>query len=291
MSFEVLTPQSLDEALDALASIERVVPLAGGTDLMVYLEAGALPPCTFLNLQELAQLKPPLSTNGGLTLGALTTYRDVRLSGVREQFPMLALAAREVGALAIQSRGTWAGNIANASPAADGVPALMAYDAEIELSSKKGRRRVLLEKFYRGYKEMDRRPDELITAIHLPVPQEGWSGYFRKVGTRRFQAISKTLLAGRIFIDADGAVRDLRMVFASVAPYTLRAVQTESIIRGHRLTPELIEEAVNAIQQEIHPIGDMGRMLMPNSHPRSFEPTLTEACPSVTLPSQRQIVV
>src|SRR6266571_5608627 len=162
MSFEVLTPQSLDEALDALASIERVVPLAGGTDLMVYLQAGALAPCAFLNLQEIDELKPRLTINGSLKLGALTTYRDVRRSSIRTQFPMLALAAREVGALAVQSRGTWAGNIANASPAADGVPALMAYDAEIELSSKKGRRRVLLEKFYRGYKEMDRRPDELI---------------------------------------------------------------------------------------------------------------------------------
>src|SRR5438105_4555245 len=155
MSFEVVTPHSLDEALDALASGEKVVPLAGGTDLMVYMEAGSLPSCTFLNLQELGELKPPLSINGKLTLGALTTYSDIRRSPVRDQFPMLASAAREVGALAIQSRGTWAGNIANASPAADGVPALMAYDAEIELAGKKETRRVPLAKFYRGYKEMD----------------------------------------------------------------------------------------------------------------------------------------
>src|SRR5881396_3848478 len=175
MSFEVLTPQSLDEALDALASIERVVPLAGGTDLMVYLQAGALAPCTFLNLQEIAELKPPLSINGSLTLGALTTYRDVRRSAISTQFPMLALAGREVGSLAVQSRGTWAGNIANASPAADGVPALMAYDAEVELASKNGRRRVPLAKFYGGYKKMARAEGELITAIHLPLPESGWS--------------------------------------------------------------------------------------------------------------------
>src|SRR2546427_939912 len=147
MSFEVVTPHSLDEALDALASVEKLVPLAGATDLMVYLEAGTLAPCTFLNLQKLGQLRPALSINGSLTLGALTTYQDIRASSVRTRFPMLAWAAREVGALAIQSRGTWAGNIANASPAADGVPALMAYDAEIELASKKERRRVPLAKF------------------------------------------------------------------------------------------------------------------------------------------------
>src|SRR5207253_8382142 len=127
MNFDVVTPRSLDDALGALASGERLVPLAGGTDLMVYVEAGTQPPCTFLNLQELSRLRPALSIGGAsLTLGALTTYREVRRSGVCVQFPMLGWAAREVGALAIQSRGTWAGNSANASPAADCMPALTA---------------------------------------------------------------------------------------------------------------------------------------------------------------------
>lgn len=257
MTFEVVTPRSLDEALDAMASQPNLVPLAGATDLMVYLEAGTLPPCTFLNLQEIPELKPRLAVNGGVTLGALTTYRDIRVSTVKEQFPMLALAAREVGALAIQSRGTWAGNIANASPAADGVPALMAYDAELELANKSNRRRVSLSKFYRGYKQMDRRADELITAIHLPLPQPGCTEYFRKVGARRFQAISKTLLAGRILINKDHVVDDVRLVFASVAPFTLRAAQTENVLRGRALTRDVIDEALKAIQDEIHPIDDI----------------------------------
>ncbi len=258
MGFEVHNPRSLDDALEMLDSVKGIVPLAGGTDLMVYLQAGVLPECSFLNLQELSELKPALSVRGGtLTLGALTTYRDVRRSEIKSKFPMLALAAREVGALTIQSRGTWAGNIANASPAADGVPALMAYDAEVELASRKGTRRVPLGKFYRGYKQMERRGDELITAIHLTQPDSGWFEYFRKVGTRRFQAISKTLLAGRIRMGSDGLVRDIRMVFASVAPYTLRAVQTESLIRGRPLTEQVIDEAAKAIQDEIHPIDDI----------------------------------
>ncbi len=257
MGFNVITPHSLDDALGALASGERLIPLAGGTDLMVYIEAGTQPPCTFLNLQELGRLKPALSIGEGLTLGALTTYREVRRSDVCAQFPMLGWAAREIGALAIQSRGTWAGNIANASPAADGVPALMAHDAEIQLSSREGNRRVPLSRFYRGYKELDRRDDELITAIHLPLPESGWSDYYRKVGTRRFQAISKTLLAGRIRIDANRIVQDVRIVLASVAPFTLRAVHTENLIRGRQLTPDLIERATAAIQDEIHPIDDI----------------------------------
>jgi CO/xanthine dehydrogenase FAD-binding subunit len=170
---------------------------------------------------------------------------------------MLALAAREVGSLAIQSRGTWAGNVINASPAADGVPALMAYDAEIELASKSTRRRVPLSQFYTGYKQMARRSDELVTAIHAPAPASGWIEYYRKVGARRFQVISKTLLAGRILVGADQIVSDIRMVFASVAPHTLRAVQTEHLIRGRQLSPELIAECAKAIQDEIRPIDDI----------------------------------
>jgi CO/xanthine dehydrogenase FAD-binding subunit len=257
MTFDVITPVSLADALDALASDTTTEPLAGGTDVMVSLDAGTIRPCTFLNLQELRELRPPLGHDSSLSLGALTTYRDVRVSPVRREFPMLALAAREVGSLAIQSRGTWAGNIINASPAADGVPALMAYDAEIELASKSGRRSVPLSQFYRGYKQMDRRLDELVVAIRTPVPARGWIEYYRKVGARRFQAISKTLLAARILFGPDQIVSDVRMVFASVAPFTLRAVQTESLLRGRQLSPALIAECAAAIQDEIHPIDDI----------------------------------
>jgi len=162
-----------------------------------------------------------------------------------------------VGALAVQSRGTWAGNIANASPAADGVPALMAYDAEVELSSRRGRRSVPLFKFYSGYKRMDRQPDELITTIRVPAPPPGCFEYYRKVGSRRFQAISKTLLAARILLGMDRRVKDVRMAFASVAPYTLRAIQTERVLQEQELTRDLIEEAGRAIQDEIRPIDDI----------------------------------
>ena len=104
---------------------------------------------------------------------------------------------------------------------------------------------------------MDRRTDEIITSIHLPLPKAGWADYYRKVGTRRFQAISKTLLAGRILRGPGGSVEDIRLVFASVAPYTLRAVRTEAIIRGRQLTPAVVDEAVKAIQDEIRPIDDI----------------------------------
>jgi CO/xanthine dehydrogenase FAD-binding subunit len=240
-----------------MASGTNIVPLAGGTDLMVGLGGGGISPCTFLNLQEVAELRPPLPANGAVTLGALTTYRDVRKSPVRASYPMLALAAREIGSLAIQSRGTWTGNLINASPAADGVPALLAYDGEVELASKSGRRRVPLSRFYSGYKQMDRRLDELVVAIHAPLPGPGWMEYYRKVSARRFQAISKTLLAGRILLSPDSVVLDIRLILASVAPYTLRVVETEGVLRGRQLSPALIAEAIKAVQDEIHPIDDV----------------------------------
>ncbi len=256
--YRVITTPNLGEALEALASGEDIVPLAGGTDIMAYLEIGALKPCTFLDLQAIPELRRGPELDGSLTLGPLCTFRDARtMPVIRGTFPLLAAAAREVGVPSIQSRGTWVGNVANASPAADGVPALMAHDAELELTSRLGSRRVTLSRFYRGYKQMDRRPDELITAVLLPLPAPGWRGYFRKVGGRRFQAIAKTLLAGRALPARDHVVEDIRLVFGSVAPCTLRALRTEGVIRGRIPTPEIIEEAVQALQDEISPIDDM----------------------------------
>ncbi len=254
--FDVISTANLGEALAELG--EGVVPLAGGTDLMVYFENGTLPPCTFLDLQAIPELRRGASVDGMLTLGPLCTFRDARMiPEIQKTFPMLAAAAREVGVLAIQSRGTWAGNIANASPAADGVPVLMAHDAEIELTSKSESRIVALARFYHGYKQTERRPDELITAIRLPLPGPGWRDYYRKVGARRFQAVAKALLAGRVLIRTDGVVTDIRLIFGSVAPYTLRAFRTEDAIRGQVLTPDVIEEAIRVLQDEIHPIDDM----------------------------------
>jgi carbon-monoxide dehydrogenase medium subunit len=253
-----IRPKSLSEALEALGGGESIRPLAGGTDLMVYLYSGALAPCTFLDLQALEELGAPIGWNGGLRLSPLATYHQVRQDArLREEYPLLGRAAREVGGLAIQACGTWAGNIANASPAADGVPALMAYEAELELRSRRGARTVPLADFYQGYKQVEAKPDELITAIRLPPPAPERREYYRKVGTRRFQAISKTLLCGWIRLDADRRIPDLRLVLASVAPYTLRARQTERELRNKVLSRPLIDSACSALQDEIRPIDDI----------------------------------
>jgi len=256
--YDVINPETLSTAVEALGSEKDIWPLAGATDIMVYLDSGVWDPCTFVNLYSIRDIERRPQLDGGLVLGPLSTYRHCRqIEEVKDAYPMLATAAREISVLALQSRATWAGNIVNASPAADGVPALMAYDASVELTRPNGKsRQVELSEFYTGYKEMKRNQNELITAIKLPDQGSGWNEYYRKIGTRRFQAITKTLLAGRIKMNGN-RVEDLRMCFASVAPHTLRATQTEELLRGEELTKPLIDEASESIQEEIDPIDDI----------------------------------
>src|SRR5437016_1206342 len=197
-SYRLISPATLGEALDLLAHDNGAWrPFAGGTDLMVLLEAGKLPHKNYVNTWNLKELRGIEVSDDQVRLGALTTYTEVQNNKMlREEFPMLCQAASETGGLAIQNRGTLGGNIVNASPAADSPPALLAYDAELELVSKQGERRIPYYKFHSGYKQMDIRPGELLRAIHLPRTTKPLTHYYRKVGTRKAQAISKTCFAG-----------------------------------------------------------------------------------------------
>src|SRR5687768_6919235 len=196
-AYELISPAGLREALDLLANQPGVwQPFAGGTDLMVLLEAGRLPHKNYLNIWNLSELRGIEVSNEHVTLGALTTYTEVQAHPtLREEFPMLCQAASETGGLAIQNRGTLGGNIANASPAADSPPALLAYDAEVELSSINATRWVPYHGFHTGYKQMIMRPDELLRRIRLPRVSTEINHYYRKVGTRKAQAISKVRFA------------------------------------------------------------------------------------------------
>ena len=169
-SYALLSPGKLGEALSLLASEPGVwQPFAGGTDLMVLLESGKLSHKNYLNIWNLAELRGITATTDHLTLGALTTYTEVQANPIlREEFPMLCQAASETGGLAIQNRGTLGGNIANASPAADSPPALLAYNAELELLSVRGSRWVPYQTFHTGYKKMIMEPDELLARVRLP---------------------------------------------------------------------------------------------------------------------------
>src|SRR5437667_9297725 len=183
-------PRDLGAALDILARQPGAwKPFAGGTDLMVLLESDKLPQRRFVSVWGLPELRGIEETPDSLTLGALTTYTEIRQHPVlAREFPLLCLAAAETGGIATQNRGTLGGNIANASPAADSPPALLAYDAVLELISADGARWIPYDQFHIGYKQMGLQPDELLRSIRLPRPTKEQLHYYRKVGTRKAQA-------------------------------------------------------------------------------------------------------
>jgi CO/xanthine dehydrogenase FAD-binding subunit len=252
------TPPDLTETLDRMAKEPGVwKPFAGGTDLMVLLEAGKLPHKKFLNIWGLAELRGIETSADHGTVGALTTYTEVRRDEIlAREFPLLCRAAAETGSVATQNRGTLGGNIANASPAADSPPVLLVYDAEIEIVSAGGARWIPYQRFHSGYKQMDLQPTELIRRIRLPRNKNAWKQYFRKVGTRRAQAISKVCFAAAARMDA-GKIGDVRIVLGSVAPTVLRAVRAEEVLRGQRPDAAILKSAQDALANEIVPIDDI----------------------------------
>ena len=257
-NYRAVSPPTLTEALDLLAAEPGVwKPFAGGTDLMVLLEAGKLAHMKYLNIWNLNELRGIEVSETHLTLGALTTYTQVQAHPIlRSEFAMLCQAASETGGLAIQNRGTVGGNIVNASPAADSPPALLAYDAELELSANTGSRWIPYHGFHTGYKQMLLRPDELLTRIRLPRQTRNQLQHYRKVGTRKAQAISKICFAGMASMN-DSTVAEVSIVFGSVAPVPLRCVQTETALRGRTLDANTIDNAKRALAQEIVPIDDI----------------------------------
>jgi CO/xanthine dehydrogenase FAD-binding subunit len=256
--YQLNTPASLADALTLLTNEPGVwKPFAGGTDLMVLLEAGKLPHHNYINIWGLHELRGIDASETHVTLGALTTYTEVQSHPIlRSEFPMLCQAASETGGLAIQNRGTLGGNIINASPAADSPPALLAYDAEIELVSNASARWVPYHGFHTGYKQMQLGADELLARIRLPRIPAGATHYYRKVGTRKAQAISKVCLAaiGRI---NNGQIDDIRIALGSVAPIVVRCVQTENALRGRKPDAETIALACDTLAREISPIDDI----------------------------------
>jgi len=244
-SLALLQPRSLADALHLLRAHAPLTPLAGGTDVYVGLNAGTVAERAFLNLWPLDELRGIERRGDALRIGALTTYTDLAGSAlVRRRVPMLVAAAREVGAVQIQNRGTLGGNIANGSPAGDTLPVLAAADAMVELRSVDWVRKVPFTEFYTGYRASVRRPDELITAVEIP-PVEG-AQWFRKVGTRAAQSISKVVMAGV------RAARP-RIALGSVAPTVVRVPRTEQALADGAS----VAEAAAILQQEISPIDDI----------------------------------
>jgi CO/xanthine dehydrogenase FAD-binding subunit len=258
-NYEMVVPRTLGEALALLRDEPGVWrPFAGGTDLMVLLESGRLEQRKFFSIAHLKELRGVEESGEFVQIGALTTYTDVRRSALlAREFPMLIEAARETGGIAIQNRGTVGGNIANASPAADTPPALLAYGAEVELVSASGARRVDYAEFHTGYRQTSMRADEMIARVLLRRPREGARHFYRKVGTRRAQAISKVCLAALAEVGEGGRIEEARIALGSVAPTVVRCRGTETLLRGRRLEGDLMKEALSEMSRDIAPIDDV----------------------------------
>jgi CO/xanthine dehydrogenase FAD-binding subunit len=241
----LLTPRSVREALRMLRDEGPLTPMAGCTDLYVGLNFGTLADTRFLNLWPLEPLRRIEARGNVLSIGALATHSDIiRSPLVRSRIPMLAAASREVGGVQIQNRGTLGGNVANGSPAGDTLPVLAVAEAIVVLKSAAGTRRVPFTRFYTGYRQSVRRLDELIVGFEIPaVRGRQW---FRKVGTRAAQAISKIVIAGV-------AGESPRVALGSVAPTVIRATRTEQALADGAS----LEDAQHILVREIAPIDDI----------------------------------
>lgn len=261
MSIEppVTSPRDLAGAYAALSAgtpETPVRPIAGGTDLMVAITGELGPgPDSVVDLWAIDDLRGIAIDGDALTLGALTTYTEIRRSALcREHVPALVDAAATIGAAQIQNRGTLGGNIANASPAGDTLPVLLAADALFVLGSERGEREVPAAEFWTAYRQTALAHDELVLRIRIPLAPDR-EIRFRKVGTRRAQSISKVVLAAAW--RGDGTWRDVRVALGSVAATPIRAHGTEAALEGRAPTPETADRAAEALAGELAPIDDV----------------------------------
>ncbi len=254
----VTSPRELDEAYAILAE-GPVRPIAGGTDLMVALTAElGEPPERVLDLWRLDALRGIALDGDAVSLGALTTYTEIRRSALcREHLPVLVEAAATIGAAQIQNRGTIGGNVVNASPAGDTLPVLLAADASFVVGSARGERIVAAAEFWPAYRQTALAPDELLVRIRIPL-RAGRELRYRKIGTRRAQSISKVVMA---LGWRDGAPAtpwtDVRLALGSVAATPIRAHATEAVLDGRSPTPETADRAAETLAGELAPIDDV----------------------------------
>lgn len=255
---DLIAPGNLAAVLELLAAEPgKWTPIAGGTELMVAFSAGRLNTAKLVSLWGIRDLSFIEASAGSVAIGAATTFLDLRRdAAIAADFPLLARAASWIGSIANQSRATLGGNLVNGSPAADSSPALLAYDAEIEMISVRGKRRAGYWEFHTGYKRNLLAGDELLYAIHLPRRFAKHKHYLRKVGTRRAMAIAKVALGATARVES-GAIKEILLGAASLAPYPIRLRQTEAALLGQTLWGENVEAASRALLDEIKPIDDI----------------------------------
>jgi putative cofactor-binding repeat protein len=264
--FELIAPGTLHAVVSLLADEPgQWLPIAGGTDVMVQYAAGKLPARKLVSIWNLPELRAVEILPDEIRIGAGCTYTELREHNViASEFPLLVSAAEWTGGIANQNRGTLGGNIVNASPAADSLPALLVYEAELILVSAAGQRRIPYLGFHTGYKKMNLAPNELILGICIRRAFSGYLHYARKVGARDAQAIAKVSVAalgqlrgGMIDGMIGGTIEDVRIAVGSVAPVPLRLTEMEQMLKGKSIDSELVGLARKTVAAAIQPIDDI----------------------------------
>lgn len=256
--YELVAPATLQAVLSLLAQEPgQWLPIAGGTDLMVQYAAGKLATRKLVSIWNLPELRRIEVFPDEVQIGAGCTFTDLRKNEiVAGEFSLLAGAASWTGGIANQNRGTLGGNIVNASPAADSLPALLVYDSELILVSARGERRVPYANVHLGYRKTQIQSDELIRSVCLPRRFSRYYAHTRKVGARKAQAIAKVCFAALGSVE-NAEVADVRLAMGSVAPVPLRLTETERVIMGKRIDPDLMQLAAKTAANEIRPIDDI----------------------------------
>jgi CO/xanthine dehydrogenase FAD-binding subunit len=256
--YQLVAPGSLKGVVSLLSHDPGAwLPIAGGTDVMVLYAAGKLSARKLVSIWNLPELRQIRVLEDEIQIGGGCTYTDIREHEViKREFPLLAQAASWTGGIANQNRGTLGGNIVNASPAADSLPALLVYEAELILVSVRGERRVPYFDFHTGYKTTQLLRDELLKTVCLPRRFREYIHHARKVGARNAQAISKVCIAA-VGRHADGVLSDVRIALGSVAPIPLRLSETEGLVNGQKIDQSVLQLARKAAASEIRPIDDI----------------------------------
>ena len=255
--FEYLAPKTLNEALSLLEKYKdksaRI--LAGGTDLLVKMKTIDLKTDYLINVKNIPELNF-IDTADGLKIGAAVPLSHIeRIEKVKEKYPALYEGIKSMAAIAVRNMGTIAGNICNASPAADTVPSLIAYGAKVKLVSKRGERTVLVEDFIAGVGKTIIGSDELITQVNIPEMNKNSGSAFSKKGRVKAD-IAKINLA--VYLEREGSIcKDCKIVLGSVAVKAIRAKEAEGLLKGQAVSASLIDKIAKEASEEIKPIDDI----------------------------------
>ncbi|EFK07524.1 FAD binding domain in molybdopterin dehydrogenase [delta proteobacterium NaphS2] len=257
--FEYFAPESLDEAQQLL--LDQGVGahlLAGGTDLLVKMNHGLLKPASVIALKHIKELEAiTYDPKEGLKIGATALLADVAAhADIRKHYPAIAAGAHETANVQIRNMGTVAGNLCNAAPSADNAPTLLAMDAEVEIKSATGERRLPLDQFFKGPGQNALASGEILTAIHVPAPGSGEGVSYQHISARGKVDISAVCVGVMVHM-AENGCDDVRIFLGAVAPVPMRAAKAEALVRGKQLTEETIEAAGIAAMEESQPITDV----------------------------------